>query len=68
MGCDDQESNFQYTHYNPEDNRWWCSTGYSPVYAAPKGYENVLAGYIKDMGPMKVNFNSDRQMWEARPK
>lgn len=68
MGCTDQESNFQYTFYRPEDDKWWCSTGYTQVYAAPKGYEAVLRSKISKIpSRMKVTFNSENQMWEARP-
>lgn len=70
MGCTDETSNFQYTHYIPEKGRWYCAWGYTPVYAAPKGYESELAQYLSKFGPytrFKVTFNRQKQMWEAVP-
>lgn len=67
MGCTDQQSNFQYTFYDPKSNNWWCSWGHAPVYVAPKGYELQLAQYIKNRGKMKVTFNRTTKNWEARP-
>lgn len=71
MGCRDSESNFQYTFFNPKDGKWWCTHGYTPVYAAPKGYENILAEYVKKRYlphvRFRARFNSKGQVWEVRP-
>lgn len=67
MGCRDQESNFQYTHYDPTDDKWWCSYGHVLTYAVPKGYEAVLRDKIARYASVRwnVKFNRDKQMWEA---